>query len=338
MAPQTRTVVGAAVSVLALVAAVVLANLFGTVLFAITVAFVLTPVQRWFLGRGWRRRRASIATATLATAAVLAVVAPLAIVAYERTGEVTAFVGSLPETFDLRAIGMDVAVERAELVDALLSYLPPLVVDVAVFVSAASIKLALFAILLFGLLLGHEKAREGIVAPIPPDYRPFVEALEDRARETLSAILLLQIGTAAGAFLMALPFFWLVGYDYFVVLAVFAGVLQFIPVVGPIVLIAVLTAMEALAGDLVLAGILLGGGGLILGWLPDVLVRPRLAAYTGGLSSSLYFVGFIGGLTSLGMIGIVAGPLVVALLVEGIEQLAAEMPHTEATPATSESD
>lgn len=336
MAARTRTVVGAAVGILAFVAAFVLADLFGTVLFAITVAFVLTSVQRWFLARGWRRRRASIATATLATMAVVALIAPLALVAFERRGEVTAFLGSLPETFDLSALGVDVAVTRAELVDALLSYVPPLVLDLAVFLSAASIKLALFGIVVFGLLLGHERARAGILAPVPPTYQGFVEALEDRARETLVSILVLQVGTAAGAFLLALPFFWVVGYDYFLVLGVVAGVLQFLPIIGPIVLIGALTVMEALAGNVQLAAILLVGGGVILGWLPDVIVRPRLAQYTAGLSGSLYFIGFIGGLTSLGMIGIVAGPLVVALLVEGVNQLAAEMPHTEATPATGE--
>lgn len=336
MAARTQTVVAAAVLSLAVLAAVVLADLFGTVLFAITVAFILTPIQRRFLARGWSRRRASIATATLVTAAVVALLAPLAVVAYQGRGELAAFLGSLPETLDLAPLGLDVAVSRGELIDALLAYLPPLVVDFAVFLSAASIKLALFGILVFGLLLGHERARAGLLAPVPPTYVPFVEALEDRARETLAAILVLQVGTAVGAFLLALPFFWLVGYDYALVLAVAAGLLQFLPVVGPIVLLIVLAGTAFLGGNVQLAAVVLVGGGVILGWLPDVLVRPRLATYTGSLPSSLYFVGFIGGLTSLGMIGIVAGPLVVALLVEGVDQLAAEMTHTEATPATSE--
>jgi predicted PurR-regulated permease PerM len=338
MSPETRTVVAAAVALLAVLAAVVLADLFGTVLFAITVAFVLLPVQSWFERRAWPRGRASVVTAALASTAVLAVLAPLALVTYQRSGEVTAFLRSFPTTIDLGVLGLDVSVARADLVEALVAYLPPLAVDVAVFVSAASIKLALFAVLVVGLLRGHERARAGILAPVPPGYRPVVAAFETRARDTLASILVLQVGTAAGAFLLALPFFWLVGYDYALVLAVVAGVLQFVPVVGPIVLLAGLAGVAVLAGDLQLAAVLLLPGGLLLGWLPDVLVRPRLARYTGGLSSSLYFVGFIGGLTSLGMIGVVAGPLVVALLVEGVEQLAAELPHTDATPPSERAE
>jgi predicted PurR-regulated permease PerM len=336
MAVRTRTVVGGVVAGLAVLAALVLAALFGTVLFAITVAFVLTPVQRRLLARGWQRRRASIATATTATVAILAIVTPLALIAYERRAAFLAFVESFPETFDLARFGLEVTITRAELVDAVLSYLPPVVLNATVFLSAASIKLALFGIVVFGLLLGHERARAAIMAPVPPDYVPFIETMETRARETLVAILILQVGTAVGAFLLALPFFWVVGVDYVLVLAVVAGVLQFLPIIGPIVLIIALVGLEVLAGDLQMALILLAGGGVILGWLPDVLVRPRLARYTTGLSSSLYFIGFIGGLTSLGMIGVIAGPLIVALLVEGVEQLAAEMPHTDTTPATAE--
>jgi predicted PurR-regulated permease PerM len=36
---------------------------------------------------------------------------------------------------------------------------------------------------------------------------------------------------------------------------------------------------------------------------------------------SLYFVGFVGGVLTLGAIGIIAGPLIVAILVEVVELL-----------------
>jgi predicted PurR-regulated permease PerM len=57
------------------------------------------------------------------------------------------------------------------------------------------------------------------------------------------------------------------------------------------------------------------GGGLIA-WLPDLTIRPRLARRTADLDGSLYFIGFVGGLLSLGAIGVIVGPLVVALLAE----------------------
>ena len=55
------------------------------------------------------------------------------------------------------------------------------------------------------------------------------------------------------------------------------------------------------------------------------MVRPRLARHTADLPGSLYFIGFTGGLLSVGPIGFIAGPLVVALLVEATELLASEV-------------
>ena len=42
------------------------------------------------------------------------------------------------------------------------------------------------------------------------------------------------------------------------------------------------------------------------------------------MPASLYFVGFTGGVLSLGVIGFIAGPVVVAMLVEVVNLLAAE--------------
>jgi predicted PurR-regulated permease PerM len=46
------------------------------------------------------------------------------------------------------------------------------------------------------------------------------------------------------------------------------------------------------------------------------VIRTRLARETADLPGSLYFVGFVGGLLTLGPIGVIAGPLAVALVVE----------------------
>lgn len=336
MPQRTRIVVGAAVGLLALLTAAVLSEMFGTILFAITVAYVLVPVQERFLDRGWRRRRAAIATTLVAVGAALLVLAPIAYVAITKQAEVARLLAAIPETFSVGALGMSATLETAAIVSVIFEYLPTIVVSSALFLSSLSIKFALFAIVVFGLLVGHEKAREAILMPVPPTYRPFLDALHERARNTLVALLVLQVGTALGTFALAVPTFWLLGYDGAVILAAIAGVLQFLPIIGPIVLLVALGAFHVVAGEVVAAVLVVVVGGVIVGWLPDILVRPRLARYTTGLSGTLYFVGFIGGIASLGIIGVLAGPLLVALLVEGTDRLAAQMPHTDAAPVTAE--
>ena len=68
-------------------------------------------------------------------------------------------------------------------------------------------------------------------------------------------------------------------------------------------------------------------GSLLVAWLPDVVIRPRLARETADLPGSLYFVGFVGGLLTLGPVGVIAGPLAVALVVEMAELLTDELNH-----------
>lgn len=73
-------------------------------------------------------------------------------------------------------------------------------------------------------------------------------------------------------------------------------------------------------------------GAVFIGYLPDVLICARLARRSADMSSTLYFTGFAGRLLTLGPIGIIAGPLGVALLVEGMEPLSEETgPHQQST-------
>jgi predicted PurR-regulated permease PerM len=79
------------------------------------------------------------------------------------------------------------------------------------------------------------------------------------------------------------------------------------------------------AGQFVSAILVLVVGGFFVAWLPDILIRPRLAERAANLSAGVYFIGFVGGLLSMGAIGVIAGPLVVALVVEAATLLSAEL-------------
>jgi predicted PurR-regulated permease PerM len=53
--------------------------------------------------------------------------------------------------------------------------------------------------------------------------RPVAAAFHERTRETLFAIYVLQAATAAATFLVAYPFFRLVGYEFDLTLGLIAG-------------------------------------------------------------------------------------------------------------------
>jgi len=309
-------VLGGTLAVIAGVTAVILVDVLGTVFFALTVAFFLAPLRQWLRQRGRSRLTATVAVTTAAFVGVIALLAPVGYLVLARFSEVVALFDALPASIPIEIAGLSDELIIADMLAVIESWVRTTATRVAAALPVLVIKLTLFVLLVFSLLYNERDIRSSVLAVVPPTERDIADALHTRARETLYALYVLQAATALGTFLIALPVFAAFGYDAPFVLATVAAILQFVPVVGPSVLIAALVIGEFLAGDVV-GGVVIGvvGGGLIA-WLPDLAIRPRLARRTADLDGSLYFIGFVGGLLSLGAIGVIVGPLVVALLAE----------------------
>jgi len=313
--------------------AVLLASVIGTVFFAVTVAYLLWPVRQQLVSRGLSRRLASAGATAGAFAMTVLIFVPLGVVAYLRFDTFVALLGLLPETLELAAFGFEYAVTLDSLTELLTAIVERAARRAAASAPVLIVKATLFVFLVYSLLFYGEDAQRAAIALVPSGYRDAAMSLNRRARETLFAIYVLQAATAVGTFLLALPVFSALGYDSVVTLSTVAAVLQFVPIVGPSVLLAGLAAYHVAVGELIRAALVFLVGGFVIALLPDVLIRPRLARETADLPGSLYFVGFFGGALTLGPIGIVAGPLAVGLFVESAALLSSELNHAEHPPA-----
>lgn len=314
---------GLLASVLVL-AGVVLFDVLSTVFFAVTVAYVLYPSRRWLVGRGLPVWAASAAVAGGAFALVLAVIAPLAFVLYRRRRTLIDLLRTIPETIEVPIGEFTYVVETAGLVAGAQSVLGDLAVGVASAAPVLALELLLFAILLYALMLRPSAVGETLLGVVPSEYHDIVRALDDRIRSTLFGIYVLQAATAAGTFLVAFVVFFLLGYEAPFTLAVVAGLLQFVPIVGPSVLVGALAILDALVGEVARAVLVTVIGIVLVGFVPDAVIRPRLAEWAAHLPMSLYFIGFVGGILTVGPVGFIAGPLVVAVLVEVVSLLVDE--------------
>lgn len=325
MAPDRRYVLGGLLVLLSLLAVFTLLDVLATVFFAVTVAYLLAPVRMRLHDRGLSHWWASALATSAGFLGVVAVFTPLVVVLVLRFESLVALLDFIPDSVTLALLGYEYTVT----LEAALAVVVAGLSDIAgQFVRSAPvlfIKLTLFGFLVFALLVQGETTRRAVLAVVPPSYRETVKALDDTTRETLFAIYVLQAATAFGTFVIALPVFALLGYEFPVALATVAAVLQFVPIVGPSILLFGLGVYHLALGELLQAALVAVGGGFFIAWLPDILIRPRLARETTNLPGSLYFVGFVGGLLSLGPIGIIAGPLVVALVIEVASLLSAEM-------------
>jgi predicted PurR-regulated permease PerM len=321
LARRRRRLLAALVVGLLVLCGVVLFNVLQTVFFAITVAYVLYPVQRRLVRRGVRPYWASALVTGAAFGIVLVVVGTLALVLYNRRGSLFTLLRTVPSSVTVPLGEFSYTIDTTVVLTTARSALQSLAVDVATAAPVIALKLFLFAILLFALLVRPRSVGRAAFSVTPPAYHDVLVALDRRVRETLYGIYVLQAATAAGTFAVALLVFTALGYGASFTLAVVAGVLQFVPIVGPGVLVAALAAVDLVTGLQTRAVLVAILGSVLVGLVPDAVIRPRLASRAARLPTSLYFIGFTGGLLTVGAIGFIAGPLVVALLVEAVELL-----------------
>jgi predicted PurR-regulated permease PerM len=316
-----RYVLAAVLAGLLVAAALLLRAVIATAFFAVTVAYVLHPARAHLRERGLSRRAtaASLSAAVFGLVVVTFGLASLAL--YRRRQFVIELLREIPDTVTVSVGEVSYSAPTTTFVDPVVAVLRGTAVAVASAAPVLALKLLLFAIVLYGLLLHPDRAGHAVFNVVPPEYHDLVRRFHERTRETLYGIYVLQAATAAGTFALAVVTFAALGYQAPVTLAVIAGVLQFIPVVGPGVLLGVLALLDVVAGNLVRAALVAVVGGFVVGLVPDAIIRPRLASYAAHLPVSLYFVGFVGGVLSLGTIGFIAGPLIVALVVEAVALL-----------------
>ncbi|MYL18129.1 AI-2E family transporter [Halorubrum terrestre] len=321
--------------VLATLAAAVLAEVLRTVVFAVTVAYVLYPVRQQLVSHGISRRIACAATTAIAFLGATLLVAPLLYALYRRRSQLIAILERIPDAVPISLGGFETVVEIAPFVAAAEAFIRDVALAVAGAAPVLVLQLVVFTFLVYGILYRPGAVGTAVFGVVPAEYHDIPARLHRRTRETLYSIYVLQAATAAGTFVLALAVFRVLGYGSPVLLAVIAGVLQFIPVVGPSVLVVALGAGDLLVGETARAVAVLVIGLVVVAFVPDAVIRTRLAGWAGKISPGLYFVGFVGGILTLGAVGVIVGPLVVSLLLEVIDMLSEDGASSEAVGGES---
>jgi len=207
------------------------------------------PVQGWLVRRGLTEWTGALAATLIGFVTAVAVFSPLVIALYVRLEQVVDLVASLPREPSVSVFGMTYTIEAGQVQSSVLDFLSGAATSFALELPVLAIKFALFVVLLFGLLLKGSEAGRAAIAPVPHDYRDIVYALARRARETLYAIYVLQLATSLATLAVAYPLFRALGYEAAMTLAIAAAVLQFVPIIGPSMLVVPITLYHVAVGD-----------------------------------------------------------------------------------------
>jgi predicted PurR-regulated permease PerM len=297
--------------------AIVLAEVAYTLVFAITVAYALLSPRRLLVERGYSGRVATMTVTGVGAVGLLALAVPSVFVLYRRRGSLIGLLQSLPDEVPIELGELSYVVETAPLVTAGTQFLREIALSMASATAVVSLKALLFALVVYGLLLKPGAVRVVAFGLVPESGHDVLVRFHERVHQTLVGIYLVQAATAIATGVVAYIVFALFGYNAALSLAVVAGIFQFIPVVGPSVVVVGLAALDLFAGNTPRAALVLLVGLFVIGFLPDAVLRPRFAGIA-RLPTTLYFVGFVGGVLTLGPVGFVVGPLVIGLLIEAV--------------------
>jgi len=181
---------------------------------------------------------------------------------------------------------------------------------------------------LYIFILRGDRLETDLRRVIPERFGPALDRIERAMADTLHSLYIANGATALVAFVLAIPLFALLGYGHALLFSLLVAVSVLVPVVGAAVVMAVLVLYAVARGD-VWQAVLIGA-----------VIFPFIAGICDGyLRTRLHpvalFVGFLGGMVSMGLFGLIIGPILVAVLMVVLPELLSgdRIPAGGASPA-----
>lgn len=298
-----------------------------TFLFAATLAVVLVPPMAWLEERLWGSeagpgRKTTLAISiTVVSLTALLLTTVLVVFIFVRNFQVLQDFGTQVAARveamarDLFGTQVDLQARAGESLDQLLGYVQGTFVATA----GVMVELIIFASVLYLFLrhgrLIHRSVREALPGP----HRPLFDRMSEVTHSSLYAIYVVHLATVVVTVLLAMPFFYLIGFqEHLLFWSFLCGAFQLIPVLGPSMIMIGISIFSFAQGETVTGVLVLAVGYPVVGGIPDLLFRPLMLRTGMKTDAAILITGFFAGIVSMGMIGFVLGPLVLRLLVESL--------------------
>ncbi len=191
----------------------------------------------------------------------------------------------------------------------------------------------IFFLSVFVLLLYGEKLKEYVFTNIP-----FLSVKKHNVRlssvtfDTLRVIYVAQFAIAVLTFFISIPVFYLLGYGNILLYSFLAAFCELIPMFGATVAFIIIGAYALALGDIRGIFILFFLGYIGVAALPEIFIRPVLMGRRVHVHPAVMFVGFIGGIITMGFAGFVLGPVLLVLLITCYRIYREEKPLPPGTP------
>ncbi len=168
---------------------------------------------------------------------------------------------------------------------------------------------------LYLFILKGDNIKNELLSVLPQSLTASIGRVSHTIGDTLYAVYIVNLQVAVITFVLAIPFFMFLGYGNVLFFALLMGIFQLIPFLGPQIIIVFLTVYAVALGDVTGAILIVFIGYPLMSGLEDFYLRPMMMGSRIAIHSVLMMIGIFGGLALLGILGLILGPLFVALLV-----------------------
>lgn len=290
------------------------------------MAVVLTPYYQWLERKLWgsspRRWKQALTAGVMSimSIVILAVLFFVAVIIVVRNFDLLSGfaqeVALLAEKWGKESLGVSF-----DLKDAVATRATDLFGYVQGFLVAATgflVRVIIFVASLYFFLRHGGELIESIRVSLSGEQKEVFERFVQPAHAVLFAIYVVHVGTAVITFILALPFFALIGFSDILFWSLLCAVFQLVPVLGPSLIMFSIAAYAFATGNNTAGTLCLAVGYPVVAVVPDVVFRPIMMGRKVKLSALLLLLGFIGGLMSVGAIGFILGPLLLVMLSEAL--------------------
>lgn len=286
------------------------------------LARVAAPLQ----ARLTRVMRPGIAGGVVVAGVVLVVSAPLVWIGYVLAQDVARLAAGVaaaglpamieeglaqvvrPETAAALSLSLATQVERFAL--ALAPLIPELAFEV-------SIGIFILGSVTYAGLVERESLTAWIkrILPMRPDREDRLLAEIGKAVDAVvwGVIVIAAVQAALGGLV-----WWLAGLPGIAFWVLVMFVLSMVPALGPFFVMAPAALWAYLTGDYWATGVLVIGGVVGVGLIDNVL-RPLVVGRKGGMPPALVLLSVVSGAVAFGPVGVLAGPLIVAVFLKAVE-------------------
>jgi predicted PurR-regulated permease PerM len=181
------------------------------------------------------------------------------------------------------------------------------------------IKAFLFFLILFLFLRNGDKIQRETRSLLPHSTLASLDRITKTTADTMYSVYIVNAQTAIFTFFLSIPFFILLGYEHVLFWATLCGILQLIPCFGPQFIILFLLVYTLLLGDIRGTILTICIGYPLISGIADFYFRPKMMGRKMAIHPALMMTGIFGGMMVMGMLGIIIGPLIVALIVSAYD-------------------